>query len=465
MRRAILKKFIQLLFLALAVNTIISFVVTSSILLKRTRADMMFTLETVDDLMDYSGDMEEQMGRLRAMAEENRSRYTLIQKDGRVVADTQVGDTAAMENHMEREEIKAALTGGSGYSIRRSETLGIQMIYTALLTHDGTYIIRLAAPYSAASEYLIMVVPAVLLSFAIAFLSSSMEAERFSQSITRPLQEISKEMIRNEDDYTHFRFEKCPYEEINVIADTTTKMSRNVKEYLARLEKEKQIRQEFFSNASHELKTPLTSIRGYVELLESGVALNEEIAGDFLARIKKEAMRMTSLVEDILMISRLESGGGRAELVTIKVSELLEETIASVAPQAAENGIRIHKSCEGFCIHADLRQMTEVFTNLLSNAVKYNRADGEVWAEVKKDGKDMIFSVRDTGVGIPKDSLDRIFERFYRVDKGRSRKQGGTGLGLSIVKHVVGFYQGTVTVESEMGEGSLFVVRMPVAES
>lgn len=464
MRKAILKKFIQLLFLALALNTFIFYVVTSSMLLKKTRSNMMFALETADSLFDYSDDLQEQAGMLKKVADMNQSRFTIVKKDGTVEVDTEVSNAAAMENHMEREEVKEALQYGSGHSIRKSETLGIQMLYVARMSSNGEYIFRLASPYSGMQEYLIMLLPAVLLSFAIAFFASSMEAERFSQSITRPLQDISREMMKVDGDYADLHFDRCPYQEINVIADTTTKMSRNVKEYLERLEQEKQIRQEFFSNASHELKTPITSIRGYVELLESGMSLNEETTQDFMKRIKKEAMRMASLVDDILMISRLESRGAKTDIIKIQAAELLEETIASLTTQAAERNVFIHKRLNSFTIRADLRQMTELCMNLIGNAVKYNNPGGEVWVEVRRENTDMVLIVKDSGVGIPSESLNRIFERFYRVDKGRSRKQGGTGLGLAIVKHVVNFYHGTVRVESEIGKGSTFTVRLPIAE-
>ena len=463
MKKAIFIKFIQLLFLALVLNSLIFYVVTSSVLLKNSRSNMMFALESVDSLLDYSSDLSSQEDKLRNISAINNSRFTIIRRDGTVIADTEVGDAASLENHMEREEIRAALAGGSGYATRRSDTLGREMLYVARMSENQEYILRLAIPYSGMSEYLAMLFPAVLLSFAIAFFGSAMEAERFSQSITKPLQDISKEMLKVDGDYGDLYFETCPYEEINVIADTTTKMSRNVRESLERLEQEKQIRQEFFSNASHELKTPITSIRGYVELLESGMELNEDVKADFLKRIKKEAMRMASLVDDILMISRLESRGAKADIAAIKVRELVDEAVSSLSTQAAEREVHIHRDCDDFTVRADLRQMTELFTNLISNAVKYNNPGGEVWVTVKKKDNNMLLTVRDSGVGIPKDSQVRIFERFYRVDKGRSRKQGGTGLGLSIVKHVVNFYHGTVQVESRVGRGSTFKVSLPVA--
>ena len=334
---------------------------------------MHFALESVDRMLDYTGNVEEQLMDLSDLTNDNNSRYTLIRMDGTVVADTEVAQVNQMENHLERKEVKDALATGYGYSVRRSGTLGMQMAYAAIRSSDGKYILRLSACSTGLGEYILMLIPAAFLSFGIAFFASAMEAERFSQSITRPLQEISSEMVRMDDDYTRFQFEKCPYEEINVIADTTTRMSRNMKKYLERIEKEKQIRQEFFSNASHELKTPITSIRGYVELLESGMAQDPGTARDFLGRIKKEAMRMTNLVDDILMISRLESRGAKADIVTIRTVELLEDSLSSIAAQAASRGITVHKECENFTIRADLRQMQELFNNLLTNVPIYQR--------------------------------------------------------------------------------------------
>lgn len=463
MRKAIFKKFLQLLLFALVLNSLIFYIVTSSALLKKSRTNMLLTLETVDSLMDYSGDLERQISKLKKLADFEESRFTVVRVDGSVAADTIVDHAASLDNHIEREEIREAIRSGSGHAVRRSDTLRKEMLYVTYLAENGEYVLRLSMPYSGMREFLPMLFPAVLLSFGIAFIGSSMEAERFSQSITRPLHELSKEMLKVDSDYTDLQFDRYPYDEINVIADTTKKMSQNVRESMEHLQQEKQIRQEFFSNASHELKTPITSIRGYTELFESGMVLNDDMKQDFLKRIKKETLRMTSLVDDILMISRLESGGVKVDPVRISAKELLDETVSSLAPTAAERTVLIHKNSEDVIIEADLKQMTELFMNLISNAVKYNNPGGEVWAEVYKEDDKMILSVRDNGVGIPKESLSRIFERFYRVDKGRSRGQGGTGLGLSIVKHVVNYNNGSVQVESTPGKGTAFIVKLPVA--
>lgn len=467
MKTAIFRKFIQLLLLALLLNSLILYIVTSSVILKNSREDMVFTLETVDSALDYSGDLEAQAERFSKAAQIYNSRLTIVSPNGQVKADTGVRDASELDNHMQREEIQEAMRDGEGDARRHSRTLGKDMLYVAIHSAYSDCILRLAVPYTGMQDYTIMLLPAILLSFTIALIGSVMEAERFSQSITKPLQEISREMIKVNGDYTDFHFERCGYQEINVIADTTTRMSKNVREYLNRLEQEKQIRQEFFSNASHELKTPITSIRGYVELLDTPMADNPEMRRDFLSRIKKEALRMTNLIDDILMISRLESGGTQAEMRDISAAETAKEAVSSVEGMARERGIQVEADIEDFLIHADGRQMEELFTNLLSNAVKYNLDGGYVRLVLRREGQDMVLTVSDNGVGIPKESIGRIFERFYRVDKGRSRKQGGTGLGLSIVKHIVNFYRGTVRVCSSQEEGqrgTVFTVRLPIAK-
>ena len=300
------------------------------------------------------------------------------------------------------------------------------------------------------------------MSLLIAVVGSFIVTTRLVSSITKPLQDIAKEMLKVKGDYTELNFEHCQYPEINVIADTTMKMSKNVKDYLNQIEKERMIRQEFFSNASHELKTPITSIQGYAELLESGMIQDEATKADFASRIKKEAVRMTGLINDILMISRLEAKEAEVTFSDVRVSVLLEEIIDSLKPQAAEAQVFVHVDCQPLMIHANLQQMRELLTNLISNAIKYNRPGGQVWINIRETDGQMVIRVKDNGVGIPSDSLDRIFERFYRVDKGRSRKQGGTGLGLSIVKHIVNFYHGTIHVSSEPDMGSEFTVFLPM---
>ena len=461
MRRAILQKFILVLFGALILNGLIFYLVGSRVILNSSTRDMLYMLEVLDGSLDYESDLEKTMKKLDSVMDGNNSRLTVIDLDGTVVADTQA-QMDEMDNHLDREEIQDAIEKGSGYARRRSDTLDEGMLYVAYHSKNADVILRAAVPYSGFQQYLPLFFPASALSLLVAVVGSFIVTTRLVSSITKPLQDISKEMLKVKGDYTELNFEHCQYPEINVIADTTMKMSKNVKDYLNQIEKERMIRQEFFSNASHELKTPITSIQGYAELLESGMIQDESTKADFASRIKKEAVRMTGLINDILMISRLEAKEAEVTFSDVRVSVLLEEIIDSLKPQAAEAQVFVHVDCQPLMIHANLQQMRELLTNLISNAIKYNRPGGQVWINIRETDGQMVIRVKDNGVGIPSDSLDRIFERFYRVDKGRSRKQGGTGLGLSIVKHIVNFYHGTIHVSSEPDMGSEFTVFLPM---
>lgn len=463
MRKVIFKRFIQVILAALILNSVIYYVVTSSSLLKNTRKDLLYVLETVDSTLDYSKNPSSEIKKLETVIQKNRSRFTIIDRAGKVLADTGIEDTSVLDNHMEREEVADAMKFGMGYSRRYSDTLKETLLYVAIDSANSDYILRLATPFSGVKEYLVMLLPAVWLSLLIALAVSAGVADHFAQSITKPLLEISREMLKVNGNYEDLNFEKCQYPEINIIADTTTKMANNVKEYLNRIELERQIRQEFFSNASHELKTPITSIQGYAELLESNMIQDEITKQNFYVRIKQESVNMVNIINDILMISRLETKEAEVIFTDVRISLVLDDVLNSMKMPAAAQEVLIHSECIPVSIYANAQQIKELLGNLISNAVKYNKPGGQVWVNISKEANDLIICVRDNGVGIPEESVGRIFERFYRVDKGRSRKQGGTGLGLSIVKHIVQFYHGTITVESKADEGTEFVVRLPFA--
>lgn len=464
MRRAIFSKFIQVILVVLILSSSIFYISSSSALLKNSRKDMLNTLRAMDKILNYSDNIAGEVEKLKQTLNENNSRFTLIRLDGRVVADTGDIKVSSLDNHLNREEVKGALMEGVGTSRRFSKTLKENMLYVAIRSQEADYILRMAIPYTGMKEYVMLLLPAVWLSFLLAIMYSAFSADSFAQSITKPLYEISQELLKVNGDYTDLSFSTYKYSEINIIAETTTKMSRNVKEYLNQIELEKQIRQEFFSNASHELKTPITSVQGYAELLESGIIQEEGQKKDFIRRIKKEAINMSNLINDILMISRLETKEAEVLKGDVRLSILLKDIIDSLKPLAASHEVIINMDCKPICIYANGQQMKELLGNLLSNAIKYNKPGGQVWVKVREEDRNLIIQVKDNGMGIPKESLGRIFERFYRVDKGRSKKQGGTGLGLSIVKHIVNFYQGTITVHSELDKGTEFIVKIPIQE-
>lgn len=221
------------------------------------------------------------------------------------------------------------------------------------------------------------------------------------------------------------------------------------------------LRREFFANASHELKTPITSIKGSAELLCSDIPINEEQRMEMLKRIGVESERMTTLIEDILMINRLESGELSRESEFVDMEKIVKEDIDEMASMAEKAGVHINAATEEAVIFANPRDIHELMGNLIVNAIKYNEEGGSVDIVLKKQNDMIEFSVRNDGEVIPLNKQGRVFERFYRVDKGRSRNVGGTGLGLAIVKHVVDSLNGVITLESTEKTGTKFTVKLP----
>lgn len=226
---------------------------------------------------------------------------------------------------------------------------------------------------------------------------------------------------------------------------------------------EKAIRQEFFVNVTHELKTPLTSIKGYTELLAQGFVEEETEKEEFYKRILTETKNMCELIEDSMEISKLESREVCVKKTQIRLCLLLEEVLDSLQVIADRYQVVLHKECEPLTIQADVNQITVLLKNLIVNAIKYNRPGGEVWVHILRQNNKIMLIVKDNGIGIEEEEQQHIFERFYRVDKGRCKKTGGTGLGLSIVKHIVEYNEGSIELESHFGKGSRFVVWLPMS--
>jgi two-component system phosphate regulon sensor histidine kinase PhoR len=225
------------------------------------------------------------------------------------------------------------------------------------------------------------------------------------------------------------------------------------------------VRRDFVANSSHELRTPLTSIRGFVEALEDGALDDPATAGRFLGKIHTHADRMTALVEDLLELSRLESGTRAPEWSETRPAAVAEEVVASFARTAADRGLSLQHAEHGAAtLVTDPERLRRILENLVDNAIKYTPSGGRVEITTSVGpGGGAVVEVRDDGPGIAPEHQERIFERFYRVDKARSRELGGTGLGLSIVKHLAESLGATVAVESEEGRGSTFTVSLPAS--
>jgi two-component system phosphate regulon sensor histidine kinase PhoR len=249
-----------------------------------------------------------------------------------------------------------------------------------------------------------------------------------------------------------------------VITDSTGEREGTILVFhdLTRLKQLERTREEFVANVSHELRTPLSLIKGYVETLLDGARNNPEVAERFLKIIERNTQRLDLLIQDLLTISALESGRMKLSPQLVELRPLVEKVFSDLKSPAQNKNIELVSQLPELAAVADSNRFEQVLANLVDNAIKYGRAQGTVTVGGKQsdDGKIEIF-VQDDGPGIPSESLDHVFERFYRVDKARSREQGGTGLGLSIVKHIVQAHGGDVRVESELGKGSTFYFTLP----
>ena len=228
---------------------------------------------------------------------------------------------------------------------------------------------------------------------------------------------------------------------------------------------EKQIEQQkrdFFSNASHELKTPITSIIGFSEMLSKGMVKNEQEKAEIVSRIETESKRMSELIGDILSISKIEEGDTELEYTDFNFSDVVKDAVNSVSPVKDDTAVQMIMDLDDLDCWADKRQIYELCVNLIENAVKYNKSDGKVHISLKEDGENAVLTVKDTGIGIAPEYHSRVFQRFFRVDYGRDKKIGGVGLGLSIIKHIAGIYGGKISLQSKKNYGTTITVSLPI---
>ena len=223
-----------------------------------------------------------------------------------------------------------------------------------------------------------------------------------------------------------------------------------------------QMRIDFAANVTHELKTPLTSIKGFIETLQQGAIDDKEMARKFLNIIAEEADRLYRLINDVLSLSSMEAGRVRAPTARLSLGQAAQEACLFLKKAAEDKQIdlQVEEDGDGF-IQANNDHVKQLLINLIDNAIKYTLNGGKVWVRVQREADQVVLRVKDTGIGIAQEHIPRLFERFYRVDKGRSRNMGGTGLGLAIVKHIVMDMGGDISVESELGVGTEFIVRLP----
>ncbi len=399
-------------------------------------------------------------------------RLTWVASDGRVLGDSD-NNPEKMENHRKRPELEAALSGRDGWITRRSPTMGVSFLYAAVPFDQGA--LRLAVPLSKITSQVNSIRGKVLTSTVIAFLPSFLLAAFFARYFSTKLGAIIEFAGKLAKGDFKARFTMTDRGEFGVLgsklnhtAEKLQGMFEQLEQEHAELEKLERVRKDFVINVSHELRTPLASIQGYTETLLDGALHDEANNVRFLSIIRQNAERLRRLTEDLLTLSRIELKRHTFQFGHYDVNTLLAEQLDAMRPMAEKSGITITlepapPGTEAFC---DSEAVHQIMTNLVDNALKYTPKGGSVvmGARPVLDSRVMLY-VQDTGIGIPEEDLPRLFERFYRVDKARSRELGGTGLGLAIVKHLVRAQGGEVGVESVKTQGSTFYFFLPVEDT
>ncbi len=364
------------------------------------------------------------------------TRVTLINSDGSVVYDSSDPEGKSLENHKNRPEVKNALKYGSGKDIRQSDTMSKDMFYYAMKLPDGK-ILRVSKAVDNVRSTALTVLPPMgiiaVLMLICAWLLSGYQVAK----LIRPINELDlNEPLKNPE----------VYGELTPLLERIDKQNKE-KDAVA------EIRKEFSANVSHELKTPLTSISGYAEIMKNGLVKPEDVPR-FSEIIYKEASRLISLIEDIIKLSKLDEDKIELERENVDLYLLTREICSRLQPQISKRKVHVQVTGEPVTVRGVRQVLDEMIYNICENAVKYNHEGGSVsvWVGDTLQGVKVI--VADTGIGIPKEAQERIFERFYRVDKSHSKETGGTGLGLSIVKHGALLHNAQIHVQSEVNKGT-----------
>ncbi|WP_130861206.1 sensor histidine kinase [Bacilliculturomica massiliensis] len=469
MKQKILTLSISLILLSVAITSWLSVQMNMNSLMQQKESELQNYCELINraitedldhgltvDYGDYAGEFSAEIDQ----------RVTFVAPDGKVIGDSLLrGSLADMENHGEREEIRGAIENGVGRSSRASATMGNQYLYVAAALMDRGELIcvtRVAMEIDRVHLIGDFLVEASLKAAGAGIVIAIILSIVFAGRITRPIRiivESAEKMARG--DYRQ-HIEVRTGDELQELGETINDMSGKLALAVEEMEKAENIRREFVANVTHELKTPLTSISGFVETLQDGADENPEIRRKFLDIIAVEAARLKRLINDILVISDIESGREVNVDRDVNVREAVEEIVDFLQPQIEAKGISVSMEfAYEIYIGGSRDRFKQMMLNLIENAVKYSDAGGSVRIRVWKAENRIWLEVADDGQGIAPEDLPRIFERFYRVDKSRSQKAGGTGLGLAIVKHIAGLFGGEVKVESALGEGTAFTVILP----
>ncbi len=367
-------------------------------------------------------------------------RLTLVASDGEVLYDSWVNHEN-MQNHGNRPEVVQAVRQGYGQDVRRSETLAKNTYYYAVLLPDGA-VLRTSKEAGSILSIFVSAIPSLgLVLLVLVFLCMGV-AHVLTGKLLRPIERLAEDLDTASN--------TSAYLEMEPFIDTIRKQHEDIM-------KNARMRQEFTANVTHELKTPLTSISGYAELIETGMASEADVER-FAIGIRKSANRLLTLINDIIRLSELDSAEQKMVPEQVNLYGLAETCVDMLALSAEKHEVTITLEGRDAWVQGDRQMLEELLFNLCDNAIRYNNAGGTVQVQVINENTGVLLVVKDTGIGISKEHQERIFERFYRVDKSRSKSTGGTGLGLAIVKHILSLHGAQMELFSEPGKGTEYQI-------
>lgn len=369
------------------------------------------------------------------------TRVTLIAPDGTVLADSRE-DADKMDNHADRKEFKEAVEKGESSTVRKSDTLNENAYYYAKQLDNGN-VLRISTKATSVDDFFSNILIYIIVCLIFVFAMSVFISIGITKSIIKPIDELG-ENLNNIDKLK-------TYDELKPLVEALKEQKKRQKA----LDRQKK---QFTANVSHELKTPLTSIAGYAELIETGMAKEEDIK-PFASVIRKQALRLVSLSEDIIQLSQLEEHDEQGIVFeSVDICEICKKCVEALSINAKNKNVTLSLEGESCYVKGNGSLLEELVYNLCDNAIRYNKEDGSVKVSVTPtpDGAKLI--CEDTGIGIPDKYKDRIFERFFRVDKSRSKATGGTGLGLAIVKHIAQQHDAQITLDSVINKGTKITI-------
>lgn len=403
--------------------------------------------------------------KIEALAEKLDLRITVVDMQGKVLGDSEKAPSL-MESHKDRLEIVEAVEEGFGQSIRFSDTLNYNMKYVAIRVDDSGStlgVVRFALPLSEVQLRVQHIYRVVLLGAIIAVVIAFTVAYYLSRSITFPISRMQEAAHRIAKGDFSRKVNIKSKDELGELAKSLNIMASELQQKMENLKRMDRVRTDFVANVSHELKTPLTLIKGYIETLEDRAINDTEKARKFISIIKDHAKRLENIIEDLLSLSELELSKDCLSKTEFDLKKLTDEITLSFgyALDTKRHMLSIDQQGDDFKIKADKDKIEQVIVNLIDNAVKYTNEGGQINIYILDQQNDITVTIRDNGIGIPKEDVDRVFERFYRVDKARSRELGGTGLGLGIAKHIILAHNGEISIESEINKGTKVLIRLP----